>query len=1537
MQSIPSLFHSTSRAAVFPRVFSTLRARTWLLALCGVLGVMLCGAWSASSAQTATATSTVMTVTSGGTIVTTVSTGSVVTLTATVTAGTAPVTPGLVKFCDAAAAFCEDIHIVGSGQLTTAGTAVVKLRPVTGNRSYKAVFVGTKSYAGSASSAAGLAVTGSLHPSITTIAQSGIAGSYTLTATVTGQGLLFPTGTVSFLDTSNANVLLRTASLANAENAVSWLNSQSPATGEGPAQVAVGDFNGDGMPDLAVVNETEGNGSVTILLGNGDGTFVASTVNSTLFTDPGGVAVGDFNGDGKMDLAVVNPLGSEVTILLGNGDGTFNSTSNLVVGSIPESVAVGDFNGDGIPDLAVANRYSDTLSILLGNGDGTFTSAASPATGFYPGSVVVGDFNGDGFQDLAAANLLDDTVTILLGNGDGTFTAIASPATGYRPMNIAVGDFNGDGKPDLAVAYQYSGSITILLGKGDGTFTPLTGPTASGEFITVGDFNGDGKADLATSSESNGINVLLGNGDGTFSQATSLTAGGYSASIVAADFNGDGLSDLASADDTGNTADVLISQLTSTATINDISILGHGIHAVDASYPGDTNFSSSVSSTTALTAVPSIPTINWATPAPIIFGAPLSATQLDATSPVAGTFTYSPAAGTVLTGGPQTLTATFTPTDTLDYSTATATVTLTVSPATPTITWATPAPITYGTTLGAAQLDATASAAGTFSYSTVVGTVLGVGSHTITATFTPTDSADYTGASSSVTLVVNQATPAITWLTPAAITYGTTLGAAQLDASSSVAGTFSYSLAAGTVLGAGSHTITATFTPTDTTDYTGASSSVTLVVNQATPAITWPTPAAITYGTALGATQLDASSPVAGAIAYSPASGTMLSAGQQTLKATFTPTDTTDYTTATATVTLTVNQATPTITWSTPASIIYGAGLGSAQLDATSSVAGSFAYSPALGTVLGAGSQTLTATFTPTDTTDYKNATATTTLTVIQATPTISWATLAPISYGTALGTAQLNASSTVAGTFSYSSTAGTVLGAGPHTITATFTPTDSTDYTKASSSVTLVVTQATPAILWPAPAAITYGAALGGAQLDATSPVAGTFVYSPAASTVLSAGPQTLKATFTPTDTADYTTASATVTLSVNQATPTITWPTPAAITYGAGLGSAQLDATSSVAGSFAYSPAPGTVLGAGPQTLTVTFTPTDTADYTAATKAVTLTVNQATPTINWPTPAAITSGTALTATQLNATATVPGTFVYSPALGATPPVGNDTLSVIFTPTDNVDYATATASVTLTVNVPLNPLPFLGNITPAIADAGGAAFTITVNGSGFLPSSIVYWGTSALTTQFVSSTQLTATVTAADIAIPGATAVNVQTPAPGGGTSDVLQFEVDSASGSATAPTVPSTVVTVTAGTTATYSISFPASVTNATATCLNLPAGAICSYSFTTGALTISTSSATPAGTYQVTVVFTETVASTSSALLVFPFLLLPLFFLRKKLTSRGIWPAVGLSLILLAATAFSVGCGGSSSSTKTATTQAVTSSGVVGMTVH
>ena len=317
-------------------------------------------------------------------------------------------------------------------------------------------------------------------------------------------------------------------------------------------------------------------------------------------------------------------------------------------------------------------------------------------------------------------------------------------------------------------------------------------------------------------------------------------------------------------------------------------------------------------------------------------------------------------------------------------------------------------------------------------------------------------------------------------------------------------GTFAYTPAAGTVLGVGTHTLSVTLIPTDSNDYQPVTATTSIVVSLATPTLTWNAPASITYGTALGSAQLDARAGVPGSFAYTPAAGTVLGAGTQTLSVTFTPADLADYTTATTTTRIVVSQAAPTITWSTPRTIVYGTALGVNQLDATADVPGTFAYTPAVGAVLGAGVQTLSVTFTPTDSTDYTTATATTRLVVSQATPALTWSAPAPIVYGTAAGAqAQLDARTGVPGTFAYTPAAGTVPGAGAQTLSVTFTPTDSADYTTATITTTITVEQATPILTWNAPAAIVYGTALGVNQLDATASVPGTFAYAPATGTI--------------------------------------------------------------------------------------------------------------------------------------------------------------------------------------------------------------------------------------------------------------------------------------------------------------------------------------------------------------------------------------------------------------------------------------------------
>jgi hypothetical protein len=519
----------------------------------------------------------------------------------------------------------------------------------------------------------------------------------------------------------------------------------------------------------------------------------------------------------------------------------------------------------------------------------------------------------------------------------------------------------------------------------------------------------------------------------------------------------------------------------------------------------------------------------------------------------------------------------------------------------------------------------------------------------------------------------------------------------------------------------------------------------------AVPIIQWATPAAITYGTPLSATQLDATSSVAGTFAYTPALGATLSAGPQTLMTAFTPTNTTDYTTASSTVTLTVNQATPTITWPTPTAITYGTPLSATQLDATSSVAGTFVYTPALGATLSAGAQTLKATFTPTDTIDYTSASSTVTLTVSQATPTITWPAPAAITYGTPLSATQLNATTAVAGTFAYTPTLGATLAAGPQTLKTTFTPTDTTDYTTASSTVTLTVNQATPTITWPTPAAIAYGTALSATQLDATSTVAGTFAYTPALGATLAAGPQTLKTAFTPTDTTDYTTASSTVTLTVNQAPQTIQFSgLPAVATYGA-AGPYTLGATASSGLPIAYTvTGPGSVSGSvltvnGAGTLAVTASQPGNAGYAAATP-VTLSISVAPATSGTSIASSVSSITyggsvMLTATVTSSAGTPSGMVTFTngaTVLGtgalnaggtaslttAALPVGSDVLGASYSASASY-LASSSPAVTVTVNPVASSTALTASAATTII-GGNVTLTATVTSTVGTPAGTV-------------------------------------------------------------------------------------------------------------------------------------------------------------------------------------------------------------------
>lgn len=596
--------------------FEQIPSTTFAIAL--FLGVSL-----AASAQTKVVTTTSLSVSSSSGTVTTVASGTILTLKATVKPASGTIGPGQVNFCDASAKYCTDIHLLGTAQLTSGGVATVKLRTGIGSHSFKAVFLGTHLFAPSTSSSAALTVTGK-YPTAITIDHAGIPNNYTLTATLTGvpnaATAPSPAGSVSFIDTNHNNAVLGSLPVGSSTTSLGFLNSSNPATVPEPNVAAAADFNGDGIIDLAVSNSNSGETTLTILLGKGDGTFTAVASSPTVGLYPDGIAVGDFNGDGKPDLAVNSVDQAEVVLLLGNGDGTFTPGQILNTGTSPQSIATADLNGDGIADLAVVN--GDSILIFLGNGDGTFsTTSPSLPTGMSPITVVAGDFNGDGLSDLAVVNNCGPaypcdnnagTVSIFLGKGDGTFTVVAATlATSAAPVGLATGDFNGDGLLDLAVTSYIgpsSNAVSILLGKGDGTFNPATFFSAIGsEFrsVAVADLNGDGIADLAVGSHWSATFTFLGHGDGTFDSGQPIAtqnslSSGY---ITTADFDGDGVPDIGVPnEDVSGKIVILLTQNTrnATVTLDNFSLNGPGLHEVAASYAGGGNYLPSTSSTTEL-------------------------------------------------------------------------------------------------------------------------------------------------------------------------------------------------------------------------------------------------------------------------------------------------------------------------------------------------------------------------------------------------------------------------------------------------------------------------------------------------------------------------------------------------------------------------------------------------------------------------------------------------------------------------------------------------------------------------------------------------------------------------------------------------------------------------------------------------------------------------------------------------------------------------------------------------------------------------
>src|SRR5580704_2975207 len=394
---------------------------------------------------------------------------------------------------------------------------------------------------------------------------SDIANAGTVSVTVTNPAPGGGTSNVQFFD-------------VHAPITLAFTNYLAPSTISGQG-IITADFNRDGKPDLAYWS----NNNVFIQLGNGNFTFqpaVSYAVgNSTYFPFQDGIVTGDFNGDGKLDLGVVNVNDSTVSILLGNGDGTFQPQVTFATGSGPGALAVGDFNGDGKLDLAVPfagqGNNDGGVSVLLGNGDGTFQTRVDYGTSTEPYAILTGDFNRDGKLDLVILDCSDSvyictvSVSVLLGNGDGTFQSaynVASFDNNFYADFLLSADLNADDKLDLVVADIGDGAghgasyvAAVFLGNGDGTFqSPVYYDNQFGNFdggiggVALGDFNADAKLDFAYSNtlgaygDPGSLTILPGNGDGTFQTGVNFPALSSAYDIVGlavGDFNGNGTMD----------------------------------------------------------------------------------------------------------------------------------------------------------------------------------------------------------------------------------------------------------------------------------------------------------------------------------------------------------------------------------------------------------------------------------------------------------------------------------------------------------------------------------------------------------------------------------------------------------------------------------------------------------------------------------------------------------------------------------------------------------------------------------------------------------------------------------------------------------------------------------------------------------------------------------------------------------------------------------------------------------------------------------